>query len=133
MLPMEYEHVLIKHDHIYHHNILRINYTTYDVGTQMVNLRPHKVQFLWVCWYELNPLGAGSGWKDATLDWLRFPLMANDDSFGFLDPADVIRAAHIIPAFSTGKRYKDEKGISPCVIDSEDWKSYYIGRYFCSH
>jgi hypothetical protein len=55
--------------------------------------------------------------------------MAHEDAFGFLDPADVLRGCHIIPAFAAKKRYADGKGLSRCAGDSGDWNSYYVNRY----
>jgi hypothetical protein len=37
--------------------------------------------------------------------------MANENAFGFIDPADVVRSGHIIPAFAIGKRYADGDGL----------------------
>ncbi|KAF7967387.1 hypothetical protein HWV62_34433 [Athelia sp. TMB] len=55
--------------------------------------------------------------------------MANQDSFGFLDPADVLRGCHIIPVFAKGKHHSSGKGMSFCAKDSNDWNKYYINRF----
>lgn len=53
-----------------------------------------------------------------------------EDAFGFVDPADVLRSCHIIPAFCHGPCREDgEEGISEWARDSEDAKAYYVGRY----
>lgn len=191
-------HVIFKHNRIYTHNILRVNYTTYDVrraqdtinpktshrdalfladngdnpdelcthpflygrilgiyhanvvyiGPGMVDYRPRRVEFLWVRWFEVvKPLGS---WASHTLDILRFPPMASEGAFGFVDPADVIRGCHIIPRFSKGMKYADHsnldkgrswtnsglhktarslpRGLSTCAHDSEDWIAYFANR-----
>jgi hypothetical protein len=50
------------------------------------------------------------------------------DAFGFLDPKDVLRGAHLIPAFAHGKT--DELlGASIARLpheEDEDWQYYYI-------
>jgi hypothetical protein len=166
--------VLFKHDRLYRHNIMRINYTTYDVrrkqdtinpstahrdvmvlaqndddsdhpylyarvigifhanviytGSQMVDYHPRRVEFLWVRWFEADTHATAGGWITSTLDRLRFPPMDAPDAFGFLDPADVVRGSHIIPAFAKKRRYLDGKGMSPCAMDSGDWQSYYLSR-----
>lgn len=190
----EVDHVLFKHDHLYRHNIMRINYTTYDVhrkqdtinpstphrdimvlaqeednsanhpflyarvigifhanvvytGHQIIDYRPRRLEFLWVRWFEQDDSAGPRGWVSSTLDRLRFPPMANEGAFGFLDPADVVRGTHIMPAFASGKRYEgvvkgrvapaftsgnrivEGKGISPCAKDTGDWRSYYVGRF----
>jgi hypothetical protein len=159
------------------HNILRINYTTYDVrrkedtinpntshhdviiladndndcnhpflyariieifhvnaiylGGQVttVDYQPHKIEVLWVRWFEHDTTVPAGSWCQSRLDRLRFPPMNNEDAFGFLDPVNVVRGCHIIPAFATGRRYADGRGISPHAKDSKDWRSYHVNRY----
>lgn len=166
--------VFFKNDRIYRHNILRVNYTTYDVrrkqdtinprtahqdimvlgdgeddadhpylyarvigifhaniiytGSLPADYCPRRLEFLWVQWYKLDPKGATGGWGSSTLDRLCFPSMVNEASFGFLDPADVVRGCHIMPLFRRGMHYDDRKGLSPCAKDSNDWSSYYLNR-----
>jgi hypothetical protein len=172
---LDHNRLLFKGDRMYMHNIVRVNYTTYDVrrkrdtinpntshrdimvlaendndsdhpflygrivgvfhvnaiyleGGPMVDYRPCKVEVLWIRWFshDLNaPMGS---WSDSRLDRLHFPPMAHANSFGFLDPADVMRGCHIIPAFATNRRYADGQGISRCAKDTNDWQSYYVNR-----
>jgi hypothetical protein len=168
--------VLIKHDRLYSHNIMRINYTTYDVrrrqdtvspstshcnvmvlanrddhqglnfhpfryarvlgiyhanvvyvGPGMTGYEPRRMEFLWVRWYHLEPTNS-TGWSAHKLDRIRFPPIAEDDSFGFIDPSDVLRSCHIIPAFACKKVHEDNKGLSRCARDLLDWVSYYVNR-----
>ena len=175
----ELDNILFKHDRIYRHKIMRINYTTYDVrrkqdtinpatphrnimvladssdssdhpflygrvigifhanvvytGFRTVDYRPRRLEFLWVRWYELDPNVPAGSWTCGTLDRLRFPPMAEPGAFGFIDPSDVVRACHIIPAFASGKRYGDGRGLSRCAMDSDDWNSYYLMRCVLIH
>jgi len=168
--------VLFKHDRIYQHNLLRVNYTTYDVrraqdvmnasassshhnimvladpytdestsdhpfryayvlgvchvnviyvGHGMIDYQPYRIEFLWVRWYE-NTGVVCNEWLDQKLDRIHFPSVAKQDSFGFVDPADVIRGCHVVPAFSKGKTHSDGKGMSRCAADSGDWAEYYV-------
>lgn len=158
---------------MYKHNIMRINYTTYDVrrgddvihpGTSHHNImvlnprgpssehpfwyarvlgiyhinvvytgmgtadyHPRRLEFLWVRWYE-QVHDLATGWMAGSLDQVRFPPMDHEDSFGFVDPADVLRSCHIIPAFACGRLHSDNKGISKCAQDSTDWQTYYVNR-----
>lgn len=172
----ETDFVYFKSDSIYHHKLLRFNFTTYAVRrrTDIVNpgmsrhnvmlladcpdgnshpflyarvlgayhanviysgpgMRDYKARhfdFLWVRWYEvIDPGSSESGWSSSTLDSVRFPPLHNNESFGFVDPIDVLRGCHIIPAFSTGKRPETRVDVSRCAKDSKDYKRYYIGRY----
>lgn len=105
---------------IYHANII---YT----GPGMVNYNPNRFDFLWVRWYEVIPNNAPLLDQPYHLDQLTFPPLADKGSFGFVDPADVLRSCHIIPAFREGSRGNGD-GMSKHARDSEDWKTYYVGR-----
>lgn len=101
---------------IYHANVV---YT----GSQSKDYRPRRMEFLWVRWYT---------WIQSPdrlrFDCLAFPPMANENSFGFVDPAAVLRGCHIIPAFSRGKVHDDGCGLSRYAKDANDWSRYYVNR-----
>lgn len=98
------------------------------VGPGMSNYTPQRFEFLWVRWFELDLNAPVGNWDQSRLDRVHFPPMANDNSFGFLDPNNVVRSCHIIPAFSRGRCSDSGRGISQCAGDSKDWASYYINR-----
>lgn len=105
---------------VYHANVI---YT----GSGMRDYDARRVDFLWVRWYEVaDP--AASGWKTSRLDRVRFARMDEEDTFGFVDPKNVLRGCHIMPQFSAGKRHPDGRGISRCAKDSQDYRYYYVGR-----
>jgi hypothetical protein len=103
---------------IYHANVI---YT----GPGTTGFSPRRMEFLWVRWYQHSTDGS---WSTFTLDRIHFPPMACENSFGFLDPSDVVRGCHITPAFWTGMRYRDRQGLSRCARDSQDWHNYYVNR-----
>lgn len=155
------DRILFKYNRMYTHNILRINYTTYDVrraqdtinpktshcnalflgedhdssgktnthmfaygriigihhvnviytGLGMLDYSPRRVEFLWVRWFEqLKPFGS---WASHRVDRLRFLPITSDAAFSFVDPTDVVRSCHILPAFSQGVRYRlEQSGLS---------------------
>lgn len=104
---------------IYHTNVIYI-------GEGTVDYIARRVDFLWVRWFEYG--GRGLEWSDRKLDSIRFPPMATEGSFGFVDPRDVLRGCHIIPSFAGGKAHLDEVGLSHCAQDARDWARYYVGR-----
>lgn len=108
---------------IYHVNVV---YT----GPESCDFRPHRMDFLWVRWYQTSEaIATVQSWDTWKLDRVRFPPMRETDAFGFVDPGDVLRGCHIIPGFASGKVHIDGVGLSGCARDSQDWRHYYIGRY----
>ena len=173
---LELTGIHFKGERMYSHNIMRINYTTYDVrraqdsinprtnhqdimllshrdddtphheyeyarvigiyhvnviyaGPGMLDYRARRLDFLWVRWYEnLNDIPAQQGWKNAQLDRLQFPSLSEEDAFGFVNPAEVVRGCHIVPSFSAGPRHIAAVGISACARNSQDWREYMVNR-----
>jgi hypothetical protein len=90
-----------------------------------------QIDFLWVRWYGLD-MHARSGFKARRLHQVGF-LDSNVDAgaFGFIDPLDVIRAVHLIPAFHFGK---SSLLLSPSIArcedeGDEDYERYYINMF----
>jgi hypothetical protein len=54
--------------------------------------------------------------------------MADENAFGFVDPALILRACHLLPLFSEGKRYQDGIGLSRSARDGQEWKAYLVNR-----
>jgi hypothetical protein len=78
------------------------------IGIFHVNVRnvgewtTQRFDILWVWWYGLDDNYA---WGFAKKRLPRFGFGPSDDpnTFGFLDPSDVVRASHMIPVFSLGQ------------------------------
>lgn len=88
---------------------------------------PQRIEFLWVRWFGRD-MGYRAGWKAHRLHRVGF---IDDNSFGFLNPKEVIRGVHLIPAFEHG-RTSDYLARSIARQPSEkheDWAYYYVGMY----
>jgi hypothetical protein len=151
---------------MYRHEMLRINYTTYDarraqdsvnvkthpyimvlghedegvdskrhpywyakvLGIYHVNIRvsgqmqSQRMEFLWVHWFGRDPDHEG-GFKTRRLHRIGLLDPNDPDSYGFLDPGDVLRAVHLIPAFEIGRKKPVDSEVDE---DDEDWENYYI-------
>jgi hypothetical protein len=103
---------------IFHANIVYI-------GEGIRDFCPRRLDFLWVRWYTIED---GPASLTGLLDCVRFPPMAHESSFEFLDPADVLRACHVVPLFSQGPVHSDGVGISFWARDVDDWKCYCLDR-----
>lgn len=93
--------------------------------------RPVKqhLEFLWVRW--LAPLRNHKfGIKYARLPKVAFVEESDTDAFGFLDPGQVIRGIHLIPAFASGRgasSFPRGKSLARPGGELDDWEMYYVG------
>jgi hypothetical protein len=96
--------------------------------------KPRRMEFLWVRWFGCDPEWLG-GPRPLRLDRIGYVPYGNGDehgpAFGFVDPQDVLRACHLVPAYSLGLT-TDLLGRSS-VRDRPDgdWVNYYVMR--CVH
>jgi hypothetical protein len=107
---------------IYHANVVY-------VGPGMVDYQPIRIEFLWVQWYKHTEIDAD--WGSRKLDCVHFPLVNQGDTFGFVDPLDILRSCHMIPSFAQGQLHPDGIGLSRLARDSRDWVAYCVNQYVC--
>lgn len=87
------------------------------------------LHFLWVRWFGRD-LSRRTG-VHRYFERIGFVTEDDDtDPFGFVDPADVIRACHLIPAFTFGRT---EDLLPPSIGRSNpdertDWQWYYVAK-----
>ncbi|KAG2123098.1 hypothetical protein DEU56DRAFT_713576, partial [Suillus clintonianus] len=73
-----------------------------------------------------------SGTHRARLPKLAFVDESDRDAFGFLDPGQVIRGAHLIPAFVSGRgttSLRHGKSFARQDAQLDDWEAYYVGIF----
>ncbi|TEB29739.1 hypothetical protein FA13DRAFT_1584662, partial [Coprinellus micaceus] len=86
---------------------------------------PIRVEFLWVRWYE----SVNNAEPKGPLECITFPDITSPDSTTFIDPMSALRAAHVIPRFSRGRKYSDGNGLSKLAKDGNEWSQYYVNRF----
>jgi hypothetical protein len=87
------------------------------------------LEVLWVRWLA-GLRGYRSGTKHARLPKAAFVEESDRDAFGFLDPGQVIRGAHLIPAFASGRgvsSLRRRESLARPGGELDDWEEYYIG------
>ncbi|KAG2046937.1 hypothetical protein BDR06DRAFT_1014331 [Suillus hirtellus] len=97
--------------------------------------RPEKqhLEVLHVRW--LAPLISSdyqSGMQCACLPKLAFVEESDYDAFGFLDPGQVVRGSHLIPAFISGRgvtSLRHGKSLAQAKDELDDWEEYYVGIF----
>ncbi|KJA14397.1 hypothetical protein HYPSUDRAFT_142984 [Hypholoma sublateritium FD-334 SS-4] len=92
-----------------------------------------RMDFLWVRWFGDEP-GYRSGFRKARLPKIGFVESTDEFAFSFVDPANVIRGCHLIPAFNAGR--STELLPQSCSIarrlnpgDVDDWLNFYVNIF----
>ena len=98
----------------------------------MLDHRPRRFDLLWVRWFD--PLdkqySESTLWVLKRMERVKLRPLSDPEACDFIDPSDVVRAAHVIPRFSEGRLYDEDapsdKIHSKCAKDVEDWVEYYV-------
>ena len=89
-----------------------------------------RMDFLWVRWFGEEP-DHRSGFCRARLPKVGFVESTDEFAFSFVDPANVVRGCHLIPAFDAGR----SADLLPCPRsiartlnpeDIDDWLNFYV-------
>lgn len=110
------------------HMMLRYNGPGQEKTGLFADGRHHMMHILRVRWYEQDD-SYKSGWRARRLPRLMLLPSHEKGAYGFLDPMDVIRGWHIIPAF----RYDDmtqstgQTAVRSVEDDTEEHPYYYAG------
>ncbi|KAJ3821654.1 hypothetical protein F5880DRAFT_1485705 [Lentinula raphanica] len=93
---------------------------------------PQDMEFLWVRWLGIDPEHRSTS-RDARLPKVGFVEESDPFAFGFLDPAQVIRGCHLMPAFKDGRTNKLLQTTQPTVArkqgETNDWEYFYVGVF----
>jgi hypothetical protein len=95
----------------------------YHVNVVVSDSSLHRVDFLWVRWFK--SLGQRT---EFSLESLSLAPPQEEGSLGFIDPQDVVRRCHIVPAFASNMRHADAKATSHMAQDGRDWFRYHMNR-----
>ncbi|KAK7680030.1 hypothetical protein QCA50_016976 [Cerrena zonata] len=90
----------------------------------------HSMEFLFVRWYRRDETFK-AGFQQKRLHRLSFIPASEPNAFGFLDPDDVVRAAHLMPVFASGRtdEYLPGKTVSRPLGEEDDWKHMYVNCF----
>lgn len=103
-------------------------------GPEIANQQPKRIDFLWVRWFARHSRSK-YGWAARRLPRVGFYPRGDPNAFGFINPDDVIRAVHLIPAFRYGRT---TELLPPSIArhesdNDEDWDWYYVNMYDIQH
>ena len=97
-------------------------------GPQSEDFDFHEMAFLFVRWLGKEP-GYRWGRRFTRLPKVGFVPEDQPDVFGFLDPALVIRGAHLIPSFDNGRgtaNLRAGPSVARAEGEEDDWINYYV-------
>ncbi|THV06114.1 hypothetical protein K435DRAFT_849214 [Dendrothele bispora CBS 962.96] len=109
------------------------------LGPRSRNTSEQKMDVAWVRWYHYDSTYE-SGWQAKQLHGLHFYPSPSPEAFGFIDPAQIIRAVHILPCFTHGRteEYLPAESVGRVYqtfdngqysVEESDWKYYYINIF----
>jgi len=92
---------------------------------------PCHMDFLWVRWFGMEPGRYRYGFRCARLPKIGFVESTDGYAFTFLDPSQVIRGAHMIPAFKDGRTSALLPALKTVARvlspeDEDDWVNFYV-------
>jgi len=90
-----------------------------------------RMDFLWVRWFGMEPGRYRHGFRKARLPKIGFVEWTDKYAFTFLDPAQVIRGVHTIPAFKedrTSALLPATKSVAQILNprEEDDWVNFYV-------
>jgi len=94
------------------------------VGPLSHSDEPRRMEFLWVRWFGRD-LTCRTGWKAKRLHRVGFLPSDDPGAFVFINPHQVIRGVHLIPAFVFGRT--PTSAARATSENNEDWVYYYVG------
>ena len=93
---------------------------------------PQRMEFLFVRWFGRDRTPR-PGWKTKRLIRLGFVPGNDETAFGFIDPTQVIRSVHLIPAFAWGHttEFIPQKSVIArgTKEPEQDWQLYYLDMH----
>ena len=87
-------------------------------------------EVLWVRWFKVDG-HYKAGFAKKHLHHVEFLPSSDPNTFRFLDPDEVIRVTHLIPAFHHGPTEEFLSGLSVGHAEDEvdDWQYFYVNMY----
>lgn len=105
--------------------ILSVTFRYIDSAGDSWNTEPQTMHVLWVRWFGRDTQSP-AGWEKLRLHTVGFVHEDDDAAFGFLDPDQIVRGAHLLPAFDY---HRTTELLQPSIArrpeeKDEDWKYF---------
>lgn len=86
------------------------------------------LQMAWVRWFKLDTSQGPSGFHSLRYPMVSFCDSSEPDAFGFIHPDEIIRAAHLIPSFKSGRtvEYLNTPSKGRPEGETSDWSQFNV-------
>jgi hypothetical protein len=102
----------------------------YHAHIQYCSHPPKRMEFLWVQWLDYDEEEPG-GWEVDQMDRVFYSKCQNDkellDSFGFVDPKDIVCTCHLILDFDSGT-INMPHAARLTHANNDEWKFLYVNQ-----
>ncbi|KAL5534936.1 hypothetical protein ACEPAF_3026 [Sanghuangporus sanghuang] len=133
LTPGELGGLHIRHDKLYWHKVIQINYTTYDLRRKQDTCNPSTHPDVMMLAPEVDALHPYICFslKEKRLPQIRFLHYSEPDAFGFIDPDLIIRAVHLMPRFAKGytTSYLPPSLVRLSSFKDQDFRFYYVNIF----
>jgi hypothetical protein len=109
-------------------DLFHVNITNSGPNSLLPNGEDAVLQMAWVRWFRLDTSEGLSGFHSLRYPMVSFYESSEPDAFGFIHPDEIIRAAHLIPRFRSGRTVEYLVGPSGGRPEAEDsdWKHFNV-------
>ncbi|KAG2361171.1 hypothetical protein BDR07DRAFT_1486259 [Suillus spraguei] len=151
-MDKKHNSVIIPNNIIYSVQTMQVNYTTYDLMHEHDTINPQMHADVMVLLGEITPnhpywyarilgiyhmetwlnVGGQPAKRHLEVLWVTFVKESDPNAFGFLNPSQVIRGAHLIPTFASGHGTSSlhyGKLLACSVEELDDWEELYMGIF----
>ncbi|KJA14473.1 hypothetical protein HYPSUDRAFT_114921, partial [Hypholoma sublateritium FD-334 SS-4] len=89
------------------------------------------IEIIWVRRFRIDTTYSSAGFKKKRLHRLEFLPASDPQAFGFVHPDEIIRGAHLIPAFHYGGTDQFLSGVSIARNEDEydDYRYFYVNIF----
>ncbi|KAF7302011.1 hypothetical protein MIND_00767500 [Mycena indigotica] len=119
--------LFIVNNRIYIHKILRVNFTTYNDASDDHPFEYSRVIGIFHCDVQHKLRGYVSAAVPVTFLW--FVPELDDTAYAFVNPDEVIREAHLIPAFARGLNDNSDIPSLGRPNGQQDWLYHYVNFF----
>ncbi|KAH7921017.1 hypothetical protein BV22DRAFT_1107414 [Leucogyrophana mollusca] len=128
IMVLSHEEDDARHPYWYARVIRIFHVNVRDYGEDAESSAPQRMNFLFVRWFGRDT-AFRAGFSARRLHRVGFMQDYDPDEFGFLDPDQVIRGVHLIPASRNWENYLEPSIARRSEEEDADWSCFYVNMF----